>query len=310
VANGRLPARGTLEDIWIQPAAGDAAARSAPRFSSGINCSRKPRSVTGTDRQKGSLLGPAFTTREVCQFLDGAGAAYRQHSGHAANCSRRLSICWSPARLSGGSRPYGVSGRARLGRAQHPRRSAVPHHAGDHESQDSVQRKLPAVRPLRARRNTPATGSSSRPGTKSPYIAARRAGAGIASRARFPDDDASTMASDPDLRNRVERRAFGHSGGHARGLQRAHPDRGRRPAIRGWGVYSSRSTHARAAPCSSTRASTCGASRSSALPRTRIAASWPTGMVRWSWKDVIVLKGRRGGRIPGVERNVIWRSFN
>ena len=62
VANGRILREGPFEEIWIQPAAGDAGARWArpARLTQVLD---RPRSPTEQDSQRGSLLGPEYSTR-------------------------------------------------------------------------------------------------------------------------------------------------------------------------------------------------------------------------------------------------------
>jgi carbamoyltransferase len=70
VANGKLLREGPFEDIWIQPAAGDAGsalgAALAAQF--GYHGVARPEK-TGLDRQRGSYLGPAFSEAEVEAYL-------------------------------------------------------------------------------------------------------------------------------------------------------------------------------------------------------------------------------------------------
>ncbi len=78
VANGKLLRSGIFNRMWIQPAAGDAggalgAACVAQHGYFGVE--RPP--LNGRDRQKGSLLGPAFSREETQAYLDANGIPYR-----------------------------------------------------------------------------------------------------------------------------------------------------------------------------------------------------------------------------------------
>jgi carbamoyltransferase len=78
VANGRVLREGPFRRLWIQPAAGDAggalgAALAAQHGYHGV--ARRPPGPL--DRQKGSYLGPGFSTAEVAAFLDGRDLPYR-----------------------------------------------------------------------------------------------------------------------------------------------------------------------------------------------------------------------------------------
>jgi carbamoyltransferase len=71
VANGRILGEGPFEDIWIQPAAGDAGGALGAALSVWHRYIGKERSVVrGRDSQPGSYLGPAFSSDEVKAFLD------------------------------------------------------------------------------------------------------------------------------------------------------------------------------------------------------------------------------------------------
>src|SRR5208282_3921573 len=77
VANGRILREGPFEDIWIQPAAGDAggALGAALAVQFGYHKVERPPS-DGLDRQKGSYLGPAFSENEIEAFLQAEGYPY------------------------------------------------------------------------------------------------------------------------------------------------------------------------------------------------------------------------------------------
>ncbi|MBM4148850.1 MAG: carbamoyltransferase [Lentisphaerae bacterium] len=77
VANGRILREGPFERLWIQPAAGDAggALGAALAVQFGWHGCRRPASEA-LDRQRGSYLGPAFSTDEVVAYLDGLGVEY------------------------------------------------------------------------------------------------------------------------------------------------------------------------------------------------------------------------------------------
>jgi carbamoyltransferase len=76
VANGRVLREGPFENIWIQPAAGDAGGALGAALLVWHHVLGNPRTVQSTDTQKGSLLGPAFQSDDVKLFLDSVGATY------------------------------------------------------------------------------------------------------------------------------------------------------------------------------------------------------------------------------------------
>jgi carbamoyltransferase len=80
VANGRALREGPFENVWIQPAAGDAGGALGAALFVWHQLLGNPREVNGTDdRQKGSLLGPAYSNEQIRSFLDGEGATYEYY---------------------------------------------------------------------------------------------------------------------------------------------------------------------------------------------------------------------------------------
>ena len=74
VANGRLLREGPFENLWIQPAAGDAGGALGTALFIWHQLLDQPR-VPGTiDSQAGSLLGPRFSDDEIRTFLESKGA--------------------------------------------------------------------------------------------------------------------------------------------------------------------------------------------------------------------------------------------
>ncbi len=79
VANGRLLREGPFENIWIQPAAGDAGGALGAAMFVNYQLLGRPRNVLITDHQKGSLLGPAYSNQNVKEYLDSVGAVYHYY---------------------------------------------------------------------------------------------------------------------------------------------------------------------------------------------------------------------------------------
>jgi carbamoyltransferase len=70
VANGKLLRENLFKKLWIQPAAGDAGGALGAALAVWHEYAGKPRTADGIrDGQKGSLLGPSFTDREIGEFL-------------------------------------------------------------------------------------------------------------------------------------------------------------------------------------------------------------------------------------------------
>ena len=79
VGNGKILREGPFEKIWIQPAAGDAGGALGAALLVWYQLLDNQRTVKTDDSQKGSLLGPAFSDKEIQQFLDGIPAKYHNY---------------------------------------------------------------------------------------------------------------------------------------------------------------------------------------------------------------------------------------
>ena len=89
VANGRILRESPFENIWISPAAGDAGGALGAALFVWHQLLDKPRRVDNVhDLQKGSLLGPSYTSEQVRNFLDGVGAVYDRPDGEDALVDR------------------------------------------------------------------------------------------------------------------------------------------------------------------------------------------------------------------------------
>ena len=78
VANGRILREGPFENVWIQPAAGDAGGALGTALLIWHQLLNKPRTPGKPDSQKGSLLGPGYQDDEIRACLDEAGATYHE----------------------------------------------------------------------------------------------------------------------------------------------------------------------------------------------------------------------------------------
>lgn len=71
VANGKLLREGPFEDVWIQPAAGDAGGALGAAQIVWHKINNRSRTVLpGKDSMQGSFLGPEFSNKEIKAFLD------------------------------------------------------------------------------------------------------------------------------------------------------------------------------------------------------------------------------------------------
>ena len=78
VGNGRILREGPFENVWIQPAAGDAGGALGVALFIWHQLLDQPRKLHPLDSQKGSLLGPRFSSDEIRTYLDSVGAEYQQ----------------------------------------------------------------------------------------------------------------------------------------------------------------------------------------------------------------------------------------
>ena len=80
VANGRLLREGLFDNIWIQPAAGDAGGALGAALWCWYQEQDNPRRSKREDSQRGSYLGPEFTSQAVREELDAVHAVYEVHA--------------------------------------------------------------------------------------------------------------------------------------------------------------------------------------------------------------------------------------
>jgi carbamoyltransferase len=85
VGNGRILQEGIFDDLWIQPASGDAGGALGAALFVWHQLLDQPREADGVhDRQQGSLLGPAYTNAEIKALLDRTGAVYHLYDDERA----------------------------------------------------------------------------------------------------------------------------------------------------------------------------------------------------------------------------------
>jgi carbamoyltransferase len=131
VANGKLLRAGPFEDIWIQPAAGDAGGALGAALVAYHMYKDQPRRLPGNggDLMKGSYLGPSFTQQECEERLRAAGAKFivLDDSGTIDACAQALAdgkaLGWFQGRMEFGPRALG--GRSILGDARSPAMQSV-----------------------------------------------------------------------------------------------------------------------------------------------------------------------------------------
>ncbi|MFQ5432193.1 MAG: carbamoyltransferase [Nitrospinota bacterium] len=123
VANGKILSKGIFDNVWIQPAAGDAGGALGAALAVWHRMLGEPRAVeSGRDSQMGSYLGPAYSNDEIESFLKKIDAPYEKVSDgelpkKAADilASERV-LGWFYGRMEYGPRALG--GRSILGDAR------------------------------------------------------------------------------------------------------------------------------------------------------------------------------------------------
>jgi len=129
VANGKILREEIFDDLWIQPASGDAGGALGAALYAHYRYLDKPRSVNGTDTQSGSLLGPAFTNEEIKTFLDENGyvATHCDGSDLFKNVAQLIAdenvIGWFQGRMEFGPRALG--GRSIIGDARSTKMQSI-----------------------------------------------------------------------------------------------------------------------------------------------------------------------------------------
>ncbi|TVR10340.1 MAG: hypothetical protein EA385_04305 [Salinarimonadaceae bacterium] len=125
VANGKILREGIFDDIWIQPAAGDAGGALGAALAGYHIHEGRPRSVTpGKDAMRGSYLGPAYEQSDIEARLTAAGArfAVKTDEEMIAEVAQALAdekaVGWMQGRMEFGPRALG--GRSILGDPRSP----------------------------------------------------------------------------------------------------------------------------------------------------------------------------------------------
>ncbi len=120
VANGRILREGPFEQVWIQPAAGDAGGALGVALFTWHQLLDNSRTPNPLDSQSASMLGPQFDKDEIRVFLNSVGATYEHFDDEAALCenvagslANEKVVGWMQGRMEFGPRALG--GRSILG---------------------------------------------------------------------------------------------------------------------------------------------------------------------------------------------------
>jgi carbamoyltransferase len=130
VANGKVLRDGAFDEIWIQPAAGDAGGALGAALGTYHLHRGGPRTLSGQgDGMRGAYLGPAFEQAEIEQRLARSGAKFEVLSqdaliGAAAQAlAEEKALGWFQGRMEFGPRALGA--RSILGDARSPSMQSV-----------------------------------------------------------------------------------------------------------------------------------------------------------------------------------------
>ena len=126
VANGKILKEKIFDNIWIQPAAGDAGGSLGAALALWHNEQNKPREINLNDSMQGSYLGPIYSQKEIEKELNNIGAVFSSINENelientAEDLSKGKIVGWFQGRMEFGPRALG--GRSILG---DPRSSAM-----------------------------------------------------------------------------------------------------------------------------------------------------------------------------------------
>lgn len=130
VGNGRILREGPFENIWIQPAAGDAGGALGVALFTWHQLLGNPRPQSAGDRQYGSLLGIQYSDKEIESFLKTTGATYEYIPNEEVlteNIADAIAagkvIGWFQGRMEFGPRALGA--RSILGDARNEKMQSI-----------------------------------------------------------------------------------------------------------------------------------------------------------------------------------------
>jgi carbamoyltransferase len=119
VANGKILKEKIFDNIWVQPAAGDAGGSLGAALALWHIEQNNPRTINNEDNMQGSYLGPEYLQQEIEKQLDAAGAKYEILKDEelldktATDIANEEAIGWFQGRMEFGPRALG--GRSILG---------------------------------------------------------------------------------------------------------------------------------------------------------------------------------------------------
>lgn len=114
VANGKLLRSGLFDDLWIQPASGDAGGALGAALSGWHIWMDRPRTPSRPDQMKGALLGPEFSAQEIGRTARRYKAPFREYPDFDQLCrdvadllAQGQVVGWFQGRMEFGPRALG-----------------------------------------------------------------------------------------------------------------------------------------------------------------------------------------------------------
>jgi carbamoyltransferase len=200
VANGRLLREGPYESIWVQPAAGDAGGALGAGQFVWYQLLDNDRNLQQEDAQRGSLLGPRYSTEQVRRWLDDKGVPFTSHVSReqtnrfvAEQLAAGKIIAWFHGRMEFGPRALGA--RSILADPRSPEMQATLNLRV--KFRESFRPFAPAVLGEHA-----SDWFEMNPRFESPYMLLT-ASVKECRRATVSAEDSFTMQNDPDLHRRI-----------------------------------------------------------------------------------------------------------
>lgn len=80
VANGRLLREGPFDNIWIQPASGDAGSALGAALVTWHQHFNQTRTPNSRDAMHGTYLGPAFSNQDICSYLESQNIPFQSQN--------------------------------------------------------------------------------------------------------------------------------------------------------------------------------------------------------------------------------------
>ncbi|PRH79805.1 hypothetical protein C6N75_07570 [Streptomyces solincola] len=114
VANGVLTRSGIVDEVWIQPAAGDAGCALGAALDHSVAVHGRPHLAAGGDGMSGALLGPGFSDEEVERFLTAGGYVFHTYTEDklydevASHLADGAVVGWFQGRMEFGPRALGA----------------------------------------------------------------------------------------------------------------------------------------------------------------------------------------------------------